>query len=178
MLLIPDLSTANMDPFREEPTLILSCDVVEPSDLKGYDRDPRSLAKRAEAYLKSSGLGDTAYFGPEPEFFVFDGVTWNTDMSGTFVKIKSEEASWSTGLDFEGGNTGHRPRSGRLLPRAPGRFVPGHAFGNVPADGTDGRAGRSAPPRSGGRRPAGNRHQVQHAGAARRLDADHQVHHS
>ena len=109
MLLIPDLSTANLDPFREEPTLILSCDVVEPSDLKGYDRDPRSLAKRAEAYLKASGLGDTAYFGPEPEFFVFDGVTWNTDMSGTFVKIKSEEASWSTGLEFEGGNTGHRP---------------------------------------------------------------------
>ncbi len=109
MLLIPDCSTGNLDPFREEPTLILSCDVVEPSDLKGYDRDPRSLAKRAEAYLKSSGLGDTAYFGPEPEFFVFDGVSWNTDMSGTFVKIKSEEASWSTGLDFEGGNTGHRP---------------------------------------------------------------------
>ena len=109
MLLIPDCSTANLDPFREEPTLILSCDVVEPSDLKGYDRDPRSLAKRAEAYLKSSGLGDTAYFGPEPEFFVFDGVTWNTDMSGTFVKIKSEEAPWSTGLEFEGGNTGHRP---------------------------------------------------------------------
>ncbi|MGN6455579.1 MAG: type I glutamate--ammonia ligase [Achromobacter mucicolens] len=109
MLLIPDCATANLDPFREEPTLILSCDVVEPSDLKGYDRDPRSLAKRAEAYLKSSGLGDTAYFGPEPEFFVFDGVTWNTDMSGTFVKIKSEEAPWSTGLEFEGGNTGHRP---------------------------------------------------------------------
>ncbi|MGH8464218.1 MAG: type I glutamate--ammonia ligase, partial [Pseudomonas sp.] len=109
MLLIPDCSTGNLDPFREEPTLILSCDVVEPSDLKGYDRDPRSLAKRAEAYLKSSGLGDTAYFGPEPEFFVFDGVTWNTDMSGTFVKIKSEEASWSSGQEFEGGNTGHRP---------------------------------------------------------------------
>src|SRR5690606_11401502 len=106
---IPDLDTANLDPFREEPTMILSCDVVEPSDLKGYDRDPRSLAKRAEAYLKSSGLGDTAYFGPEPEFFVFDGVTWNTDMSGTFVKIKSEEAPWSSGLEFEGGNMGHRP---------------------------------------------------------------------
>src|SRR3546814_8717211 len=83
-----------MDPFREEPTLNLTCDVVEPSDLKGYDRDPRSLAKRAEAYLKSSGLGDTAYFGPEPEFFVFDGITWNDDMSGCFVKIKSEEAPW------------------------------------------------------------------------------------
>ncbi|AZY49270.1 type I glutamate--ammonia ligase [Bordetella avium] len=109
MLLIPDVATANLDPFREETTLILSCDVVEPSDMKGYDRDPRSIAKRAEAYLKSSGLGDTAFFGPEPEFFVFDGVTWNTDMSGTFVKIKSEEAPWSTGLEFEGGNMGHRP---------------------------------------------------------------------
>jgi glutamine synthetase len=109
MLLVPDLKTAKLDPFREEPTLILTCDVVEPTDLKGYDRDPRSLAKRAEAYLKSSGLGDTAYFGPEPEFFVFDGVTWNTDMSGTFVKIKSEEGPWSASLEFEGGNMGHRP---------------------------------------------------------------------
>jgi len=69
MLLIPEMSSARMDPFREESTLILTCDVVEPSDMKGYDRDPRSLAKRAEAYLKSSGLGDTAFFGPEPEFF-------------------------------------------------------------------------------------------------------------
>jgi len=109
MLLIPDATSARIDPFMEETTLVLTCDVVEPSDMKGYDRDPRSLAKRAEAYLKSSGLGDTAYFGPEPEFFVFDGVTWNTDMSGTFVKIKSEEAPWSTGLEFEGGNLGHRP---------------------------------------------------------------------
>ncbi|GAB2906982.1 type I glutamate--ammonia ligase [Paralcaligenes sp. KSB-10] len=109
MLLIPDPKSARMDPFREETTLILTCDVVEPSDLKGYDRDPRSLAKRAEAYLKSSGLGDTAYFGPEPEFFVFDAITWNTDMSGCFVKIKSEEAPWSSGLDMDGGNLGHRP---------------------------------------------------------------------
>jgi len=109
MVLIPDSRTARMDPFREESTLILTCDVVEPSDLKGYDRDPRSLAKRAEAYLKSSGLGDTAYFGPEPEFFVFDGITWNDDASGCFVKIKSEEASWSRGLELEGGNLGHRP---------------------------------------------------------------------
>ena len=110
MLLIPEMSSARMDPFREESTLILTCDVVEPSDMKGYDRDPRSLAKRAEAYLKSSGLGDTAYFGPEPEFFVFDGVTWDDNMSGCFVKIKSEEAPWSTGMEFEGGNLGHRPK--------------------------------------------------------------------
>ncbi|MGO1767934.1 MAG: glutamine synthetase beta-grasp domain-containing protein, partial [Advenella sp.] len=79
MLLIPDAKSVRLDPFREEPTLIMTCDVVEPSDLKGYDRDPRSLAKRAEAYLKSSGLGDTAYFGPEPDFFVFDGITWTDD---------------------------------------------------------------------------------------------------
>ncbi|NDF50621.1 MAG: glutamine synthetase, partial [Betaproteobacteria bacterium] len=89
MLLMPDPSTANMDPFREESTLILSCDVVEPSDGKGYSRDPRSIAKRAEAYLKASGIGDTAYFGPEPEFFIFDSVTWWADMSGSAVKIHS-----------------------------------------------------------------------------------------
>ena len=109
MLLMPDPATANMDPFREEPTLLLTCDVIEPSDGKGYARDPRSIAKRAEAYLKASGLGDTAFFGPEPEFFVFDSVTWSVDMSGSFVKINSEEAPWSTGKEFEGGNLGHRP---------------------------------------------------------------------
>jgi len=109
MLLMPDPATANMDPFREEPTLLLTCDVIEPSDGKGYARDPRSIAKRAEAYLKASGMGDTAYFGPEPEFFIFDSVTWNVDMSGCFVKINSEEAPWSTGKEFEGGNLAHRP---------------------------------------------------------------------
>src|SRR5207245_8716161 len=83
---------ARMDPFTDEPVLNITCDCVEPSDGKGYDRDPRTIAKRAEAYLKSSGLGDTAYFGPEPEFFVFDSVTWNVDMSGCYCKIKSEEA--------------------------------------------------------------------------------------
>ena len=109
MQLMPDPSTAVMDPFREESTLIMSCDVVEPGDGKGYERDPRSLAKRAEAYLKSSGIGDVAYFGPEPEFFIFDSVTWHVDMSGCSVQIDSEEASWSTNKRFEGGNSGHRP---------------------------------------------------------------------
>jgi len=98
----------------------LTCDVVEPSDGKGYDRDPRSIAKRCEAYLKSTGLGDTAYFGPEPEFFVFDGVRWGSDMQGSFVKIDSEEAPWSSALEFEGGNTGHRPgKKGGYFPVAP-----------------------------------------------------------
>ena len=109
MMLLADPATANIDPFFDEPTLILSCDVIDPVDGKGYDRCPRSIAKRAEAYLKASGLGDTAYFGPEPEFFIFDSVTWHADMSGCSVKIKSEEAAWSSAEEFEGGNTGHRP---------------------------------------------------------------------
>ncbi len=109
MLLMPDPSTAVMDPFFEEPTLNLSCDVLEPGDGKAYDRDPRSIAKRAEAYLKASGLGDTAYFGPEPEFFIFDDVKWGVDMSGSFVKVDADEAPWNTGKHFENGNMGHRP---------------------------------------------------------------------
>jgi glutamine synthetase len=87
MLLMPDPDSARMDPFYDEPTLVLSCDVLEPSTGKGYERDPRTIAKKCEAYLKSSGLGDTAYFGPEPEFFIFDAVEWKVDMSGSYVKI-------------------------------------------------------------------------------------------
>jgi glutamine synthetase type I len=109
MLLLPDPVTAYLDPFMDENTLVISCDVIEPSDGKGYDRDPRSIAKRAEAYLKSTGLGDTAYFGPEPEFFVFDSVNWQVDMSGCFCKVNSEEAAWSSAEKFDSGNTGHRP---------------------------------------------------------------------
>jgi glutamine synthetase type I len=109
MQLMPDPDTANIDPFMDEPTLILTCDVVDPTDGKGYDRCPRSLAKRAEAYLKSSGIGDTAFFGPEPEFFIFDSIQWDVSMSGCNVRINSEEAAWSSNDKFEGGNTGHRP---------------------------------------------------------------------
>jgi len=120
MLLYPDADSARLDPFSDETTLNIQCDVIEPSTGKGYDRDPRTIAKRAEAYLKSTGIGDTAYFGPEPEFFVFDGVTWNVDMSGCFVKIESEEAPWSTGRDYEGGNMGHRaPVKGGYFPVPP-----------------------------------------------------------
>src|SRR2546422_1701517 len=109
MLLMPDPNTANIDPFLDETTLLLTCDVIEPSDGKGYERDPRSIAKRAEAYLKSTGLGDTAFFGPEPEFFIFDAVEWSVDMSGSYCKIFSEEAAWSSGEKFPNGNKGHRP---------------------------------------------------------------------
>ncbi len=89
MLLMPDPATAYIDPFFDETTLVLSCDVIDPADGKGYDRDPRSIANRAEAYLKSSGIGDTAYFGPEPEFFIFDSVEWKVGMSGAYHKIFS-----------------------------------------------------------------------------------------
>ena len=109
MQLMPDPTTANIDPFMDEPTLILTCDVVDPTDGKGYDRDPRSLAKRAESYLKSTGLGDTAFFGPEPEFFIFDSIQWDVQMSGCSVRINSEEGAWASNEKFEGGNTGHRP---------------------------------------------------------------------
>ena len=110
MILMPDDSTAILDPFTDDPTVILRRDIVEPATMQGYDRDPRSIAKKAEAYLTSTGLGDTAFFGPEPEFFVFEDVKWHADMSGASYEINAEEAAWSSNLDFDDGNTGHRPR--------------------------------------------------------------------
>jgi len=109
MILMPDPTTAVMDPFSEESTLIIRCDILEPATMEGYERDPRSVAKRAEAYLKSTGIGDTAFFGPEPEFFVFDDVRWGADMSGSFVKVDSDEAEWNSERVYEDGNIGHRP---------------------------------------------------------------------
>jgi len=109
MILMPDSSTALMDPFSEEPTLIVVCDVIEPETMQGYGRDPRSIAKRAEAYLQGTGLADKAFFGPENEFFVFDDVRWGNEMSGSFVKIDSAEAAWNTGKEYPDGNMGHRP---------------------------------------------------------------------
>ncbi len=109
MIMLPDDEASVMDPFTEEPTVIVRCNIIEPSTMQGYDRDPRSVALRAEEFLKSTGLGDTAFFGPEPEFFIFDDVKFHTDMSGCSVEINSEEAAWSSKKSFEGGNTGHRP---------------------------------------------------------------------
>ncbi|MCH8550788.1 MAG: glutamate--ammonia ligase [Natronospirillum sp.] len=110
MILMPDDAASVMDPFTEDSTVIVRCDIVEPSTMQGYERDPRSVAKRAEAYLKSTGLGDTAFFGPEPEFFVFDSVNWHVNMQGAGYSIESEEGAWASADKFEGGNMGHRPR--------------------------------------------------------------------
>ena len=109
MILMPDDSTSVIDPFTDDATIILRCDVVEPTTMQGYERDPRSVAKRAEAYLTSTGLGDTAFFGPEPEFFVFDDVKFKVEMQGASYAINSEEAAWASNDSFDEGNTGHRP---------------------------------------------------------------------
>ncbi len=109
MILMPDTSTAVMDLFSDESMLNITCDIVEPSTGQGYERDPRSVANRAEAYLKSTGIADTAYFGPEPEFFILDDVRWGTTMSGSFYKIDSEESEWNSEKVYEDGNIGHRP---------------------------------------------------------------------
>jgi len=109
MTLMPDVSTAVMDPFTSVPTMIIVCDVVEPSTSQGYTRDPRSLAKRAEAYVKSSGIADTVYFGPEAEFFVFDDVRFEVTMNRSMFAIDSEEGPYNSAREYEGGNLGHRP---------------------------------------------------------------------
>ncbi len=120
MILRPDPETAFIDPFFDVVTVVVTCDIIEPSTLQGYDRDPRSIARRAEEYLKSTGIGDTAFFGPEPEFFVFDEVKWSVNMSGVSHEIVAEEAAWSTNKAYEWGNMGHRPRvKGGYVPVPP-----------------------------------------------------------
>jgi glutamine synthetase len=109
MILMPDPATAVLDPFTDEPTINITCNVLEPTTGEGYERDPRSIAQRAEAYLKASGIADTAYFGPENEFFVVDDVKWSTEMGHCSYQIESEEAAWSSIKMYEDGNIGHRP---------------------------------------------------------------------
>ncbi|MBV8061343.1 MAG: type I glutamate--ammonia ligase, partial [Alphaproteobacteria bacterium] len=110
MILKIDADTAVMDPFYGEPTIAVYCDVYDPATGKPYERCPRSIAKKAEKFLKTTGIGDTAYFGPEAEFFVFDDVRFSTDPNHTFYKLDSEESPHNTGAALEGGNLGHRPR--------------------------------------------------------------------
>jgi len=110
MVLMPDPATAVFDPFTADPTLILRCDVVEPATLEGYARDPRSIARRVEAYLKATGIADTAWFGPENEFFIFDDVRWGSSIGGAFYQVDSREANWNSERVYPDGNLGHRPQ--------------------------------------------------------------------
>ncbi len=109
MKLMPDLASAYMDPFFAEKTLCLHCNVVEPDTGEAYDRDPRGTAVKAEAYLKASGVGDTSYFGPEAEFFIFDDVRYSTSMNKVSFEVDAADAAWNTDTEFEMGNMGHRP---------------------------------------------------------------------
>ena len=96
MILMPDATTAVIDPFFEETTVDIRCDVIEPATMQGYERDPRSLAKRAEAYLKSTGIAETALFGPENEFFIFDSVRFANEMRGASYAIDSVQGAWNS----------------------------------------------------------------------------------
>ncbi len=109
MILIPDADSATMDPFSAQPTLIMTCDVIEPSTGQPYGRCPRGVAERAEAYLSYSEIGDTAYFGPEAEFFVFDDVRYDCSMHQMYYLLDQEEGPYNSGREYEGGNIGHRP---------------------------------------------------------------------
>ena len=109
MSLVPDPTTAVMDPFTAQPTMILFCDITEPSTGEGYSRDPRTTAKRATEYMKYAGIGDTAYFGPEAEFFLFDDVRFDVQMNHTFFRLDDMEGPYNAGTEYEAGNMGHRP---------------------------------------------------------------------
>jgi glutamine synthetase len=109
MILLPDADSAVVDIFSEDATVNLRCNVIEPLTMQGYDRCPRSLAQRAEAYMKSTGIADAAYFGPENEFFIFDDVRWDSTMQGSFYSVDSAEGAWNTSRSYEDMNTGHRP---------------------------------------------------------------------
>ncbi|MDO3380071.1 type I glutamate--ammonia ligase [Geoalkalibacter halelectricus] len=109
MLIMPDPSTAKLDPFPEIPTLSLVCNIIDPFTREGYTRDPRFIAQKAEAYLKSTGIGDTAFFGPEPEFFVFDDVRYASSANQSFYHLDSVEGTWNTGRE-EFPNLGYKPR--------------------------------------------------------------------
>jgi glutamine synthetase len=110
MVVKPDPTTAQIDPFMEVPTLSLLCDIVLPGTYEPYNRDPRQIAKRALAYLQSTGIADTAYFGPEAEFFIFDDVRYEQTAYGSFHQVDSDEASWNSGRDESGRNLGYKPR--------------------------------------------------------------------
>ncbi len=109
MTLMPDPDTAVIDPFYQQTTLAIICDILEPSTGEAYNRDPRTTAKKAEKFLAASGIGDTAFFGPEAEFFVFDDVRWKTAQNETGYFLDSEEGPYNSGTKMEGGNLGHRP---------------------------------------------------------------------
>jgi hypothetical protein len=161
MLVMPDPTTAVMDPFMKDPTLSLICNISDPITKEAYGRDPRNIAIKAERYLKSTGIADTAYFGPEAEFFVFDEVRFDSKPNASFYEIGSSEAAWSTGK--EEGNRGLQgPLQGGILPGRPDRQPAGHPHRDVPGARGRGHRGGAAAPRGGHRGSGGDRLPLQH----------------
>ena len=120
MKLVPDVTTAFVDPFRKEKTLVVNFSVVDPFTMEPYARDPRNIARRAEEYLRSTGIADTVYFGAEAEFYIFDEIRFSDSASGSFYKLDSKEAWWNTGREEEGGNQGYKTRiKGGYFPVSP-----------------------------------------------------------
>jgi glutamine synthetase len=167
MNLMPDPASACIDPFFAETTLVLVCDVLEPTTGEPYNRDPRGIAKKAEGLVKSMGVGDTIFFGPEAEFFVFDDVKYKADPYNTGFKLDSIEFRHRIRRRQSRPPRQHQER---LLPGAAAGFGAGHALGNARRHGPHGRQGRETPPRSGVG-PARARPEVLAADANGRHDA-------
>src|SRR5690606_518320 len=120
MKLVPDVTTAFLDPFRKHKTLVMNFSIVDPFTDEPYSRDPRNIAAKAEAYLASTGIADTAYFGAEAEFYVFDDVRFSTSPQSSYYHLDSVEAAWNTGRAEEGGNLGYKTRyKGGYFPVSP-----------------------------------------------------------
>ncbi len=150
MKLMLDTDTAYVDPFYAEKTLCVHCSIVEPDTGEAYDRDPRGTAQKAEAYLKSSGIGDTAYMGPEAEFFLFDNVKFSNTINKVSYEVDASDASWNTDTDYEMGNTGHRPGlKGGYFPVNPVDEAQDLRAEMLSTMKRLGHEGRQAPPRGG-----------------------------
>ena len=181
MLLLPQPDTAFVDPFTEIPTLCMICNVQDPITREDYTRDPRNVARKAVNYLKSTGVADTCFIGPEAEFFIFDDVRFDQTPNSGYFFLDSEEGQWNRGTDYSRqGKTEPRLQAaaqGRLLPRAAGRRADGHPQRDDAHDDRVRTRRRSPAPRSGHRRPVGNRPAVRRAGEDGRQHVPVQVHH-
>jgi glutamine synthetase len=150
MKLMPDTDSAYVDPFYAEKTICLHCSIVEPDTGEAYERDPRGTAEKAEAYLKSSGIGDVAFFGPEAEFFLFDDVRFSNTMNKVSYEVDAQDAAWNTDTEYEMGNMGHRPGvKGGYFPVPPTDAAHGPALRDAVDDEAHRHEGRQAPPRGG-----------------------------
>jgi len=177
MALFPDPKSAFLDAFRKDKTLAVNFFIHDPLTGEAYSRDPRNIARKAEAYLLTTGIGDTAYFAPEAEFYVFDDVRFETKQNEGYYHIDAEAGQWNTGRVEEGGNKGYKVRYTRLLPGQPGRPLCRPAGRDEQGTRGVGADRRESPSRSRVRRAGRNQLQVQLAAQRWRRHHEVQVHH-